>query len=732
MTVVHGYRIERRRSRGRWPGSFVAFMKNARGCALACFVVLASCDRFRESPSNVVSRSSAAAGTFPVSPIAPPTSSGALAVEVRSNDAKRTPSGFFLVSRERLAELRLRRPAALFEIESKVKDALDHPDRDAWTNVENAAFVHLVTKDPRAAAAAYKLFKLLSTVDVRDDSYLGFGGLMRGAAFVLDYCGDALSPDQRTEIAEYLEKWTDELWFHNKGSGWGLADPGNNYYCAFVEGTAYAAYALKAAKRPSADKLIELVRDKIEGPKGSLAYLAGQGRGGDWHEGANYGERSKQRLFSAFAAIASMGGPNYFTRTPFTKESLVYALYQTQPGKKFLAPNGDLARSSSMDVTPLDRDYVQIATHWVEDPEARALGAWYLKTVAPTYAMSNLAVRSLLYRDVIFPEHSASSPDRLPLGYRSPGTDWVNARSGWDDGATSLTLVATPEIDQSHAHIDTGSFVLWRGGWQAADAGSYGKSGLHWASGSHNMIQVPGHDRHSGKSRGLVRYGDEGGVMYAAIDASNLFTKRVRGTYEPMLEEWTRELVFLRPDVLAIYDRVVPKAGQSWSWRLHFPKKPAGDRGRYVASNGTGSITAFVLDGGESTIAEDGDLADGGPSTAWRLDVGANPSGRILALLRVATGAAPLVPTEAIKGAGVQGVASGEHVVVFSVQPLGRPASLPFSYTVKGSGKRQHVLANMIGSCDIAVSRAEGNVTVRVSAGSTYSANEQGIVRFSD
>jgi hypothetical protein len=391
-----------------------------------------------------------------------------------------------------------------------------------------------------------------------------------------------------------------------------------------------------------------------------------------------------------------------------------------------------------MEVTPYDREYVQNATYWSDDPAVRGLGAWYLHEVSPSYLTDAAKMRQLLYYDVVFPIDTPPAPPGAtgrPLGYRSPGTDWLNARSGWDDGATSLTVVATPEIVQSHAHVDTGSFVLWRGGWQAADAVSYGKSGLSWEAGSHDMIQVPGHHHHTGKSRGLVHYADDGSLFYAQIDASNLFMKRVSDTgYEPMLDEWTRELVYVRPDALVVYDRVAPKPStKEYSWRVHFANKPVGGARRWSTTNGGGAITVNVLDGGEAKLAEDSDLADG-PSKAWRLDVGPHAGGRTLALLEVASASSgpPSTSTETISGAGITGVVWRNQVVVFSAQPLGRAAALPFTYRIKDGGKRQHTLVDMApnGLLDVAVTHEAGFTVVKVSAGSHVRATDQGVVRF--
>jgi hypothetical protein len=660
----------------------------------------------------------------------PPPPKAAAAPPPSTSTEKRTPSGFFLVSAERLAALRAGTGGKAWEdLKANAEEAIQSFDRSR-SGTEDVALAYLVTKEKRFAEGAFQWWKRGSKEDVRGDSYLGFGDLMRKAAIVLNWCGDALTEEQQKEIASYLETWTNELWFANKGSGWGLKDPGNNYYCGFVEGTSYAGYALEAAKRSSGKKIIDLAREKIE--NGTLPYLAGSGRGGDWHEGSNYGERAKQRLFSAFAAIASMNGPNYFAKSTFANDSILYAVYQVQPGRKYLAPMGDLSRESVMDVTPFDRDYMQIATFWTEDPKLRALGAWYLTEVASGYVGHGLNLRYLLYRDAIFPTPAPSAPPTtLPLSYRSPGTDWINARSAWTDAATSLTIEAAADIKQSHAHFDTGSFVLWRGGWQAADATSYGKSGLNWEAQAHNMIAVAGHQRSSLKSRGLVHFEDQRGVLYAQIDGSQLFTKRAGGdSYEPLLDEWTRELVYLRPDTLVVYDRVAPKAGTAWSWRLHFPEKPSAGADRtWTARHDSGSITAALVAGGEPKIAPDTDLPEGS-STAWRLEIGPTPSGRTLAILRTAGMTPASLAVEAITGASIQGAAFDTHVVVFGKEPLGKPPALPFSYRVRDIGKREHVLVNMPGTCNVDTTREGGFVVVKVSAGSKLRADEHGVLRF--
>lgn len=663
--------------------------------------------------------------------------------ETTANDAGaalpdlRTPSGYLLISKERLELLRTRGRSAGGQALDTLRENVDEAGRALDANdssVENVALIFLLTQRQPYAALAWRWFKSMSTRNVRGDSYYSFGELMRGAATVLNWCAAALTPEQRTEIAEYLERWTHELWFDNKGTGWALKDPANNYYHTFVEGTAFAAYALQAAGRPSAPKLVELTRTKIEGPNATLAYLEKGARGGDWEEGSNYGLGSKCHMYAAFAVIASMGGPNYFAKTPFANASILYAAYQIQPGRRVLAPMGDIAREPTLSTSPFDREYVQLATYWTDDPLTRGLGAWILKEVAPSFVMETARLRGLFYRDVLFPTPRVMTrPTGLPLHYRSPGTDWINARSGWDDSATSLTFNATSFVEQSHAHFDTGAFILYRNGWQAVDGAAHGHSGLNWESGAHNMITVSGQVRQDERSRGLLHYADDDKRMYAQIDASNLFTVKRGGSGSPevVLDEWTREMVYVRPGSLVVYDRVVPKPlGKDYSWRVHFAKKPTGGASRYASTNGGGGIGMVLLDGGAQKVVEDVDVVDSG--TSWRVEMGPTPAGRFLAVLEVASRSAPNVVAESISGVGIQGAAWADRAVVFSTRARGLPAALPFSFKLKDEGQTRHyTLVDMKTGCDVSITRADGFATVRVSAGAQHRVSDHGVVEFS-
>jgi hypothetical protein len=324
------------------------------------------------------------------------------------------------------------------------------------------------------------------------------------------------------------------------------------------------------------------------------------------------------------------------------------------------------------------------------------------------------------------------APDALPRSYRSPGTEWVHYRTGWDAGAAAIGVSGTPLIDQSHAHHDVGSFTIWKNGWLAVDAVTFSHDGLNWDAGAHNMITVDGHQREGGATPGLRSFlaDDAAGYAWASIDGSLLFKQ----DDELMLEEWTRELVFVNPGTLVVYDRVDPGGkGADYEWRIHFPGEPAAGDGVWTASQGGAGIAVQPLLGGTASVRDDGDLIDGS-SDAWRLALA--PSSdvtRYLVVVGVADGGPPTLGATLVEGDDVEGAAWADQAVVFSKAAKGAAPGLPFTYTVPGTGPRTHTVTGLApGSVDVAIGTSGGATQVTVSAGAQHTVTPEGALHFSD
>ena len=649
-----------------------------------------------------------------------------------------TPSQYLMITADRLATLQATATASnprWVSLKANVDAYLSDPNAltEYNSSPENAATVYLFTQDAQYATAAYTwVSQVIAAANVQFDSYLDFGDEMREAGMVLNYCYPALTDAQRTTLETYLDQWTNQLWNDNQGSGWGLADPGDNYHLAFLEGTAFAGYALRGVGNADAASYINILHQQLNAPapEGEMQYLNGVVEGGEWIEGSNYGERSKQRMFHALAVVASMDGVNYFTQSPFFANSIYFQIYGTQPNNTLFYPGGDLARVSTMPISPYDRSIVQIATFFTNDATARGYGQGFLTSVIPDYTGPSFDDRIEYYLDFLFGRDDITpvSESSLPLSYHSPTSGWVNMRSGWDANATSVSVSGAPIIDQSHQHDDVGSFVIWNGGWLAGDASTWSHSGEIQTPDAHNMINVSGIVHDVVNVPGTSQFFEAPGYGYVQVDGSNQFSN---GTSN-LVAEWTRELVYLPAQAgVVVYDRVTPAAGATYDWRVHFPIQPTLSGTAYTVTSQGSSIALQPISGGTPAVNPDTDLSD--PSaTSFRVQEAPtqNPA-RILNLLAVAVGAPPSVASQHVTGTQVEGVLWNNQVVMFSSNARGAAPALPFSYTVpSATTPLTHTLANLSGPVNVAVTQSGGQTMVTVSAGSQYTPSSSGTVQF--
>ena len=650
-------------------------------------------------------------------------------------------SGYLLLTAARLTQIRADANAGgatWTALRTNVETQLASTDPYS-TGAENMALAYLISADPRYAVRAYWWAQQLMAMNLSRDSYYDFGEILQGVAMVLNYCGPALSPAQATTLANFLEAAADELWFHPIGSGWGLDNPRNNYHHTFLLGTACAGYALQFRGDARGARWTAKVQDLLERPDGVLNYLINGVPGGDWDEGMNYAQGSVMHLGQALAIVAAAGGRNYFTSAPFFQNHPRFTVYASQPDWRSLYPGGDLAWDSSMPVSPFRRAMLQPILAWLPDSTERRLGQWFLNHAIPSYMDGGRTFnwRTALFLDVVFALPLAETdPAGQPLAYRTPTTNWINLRSGWDAQATSLSISGSPRMLESHQHADTGSFTLWKQGWQAVDASTFSHSGLLAVPEAHNLLRVP--NRYSGIYSdnslvpGVTRFADATTHGYVQVDATRLYRWVVSSSdVRDLLNEHTREFVYLRPNTLVLFDRVDARADAAgYAWCLHFPVAPTLGSGRYSAVHQGGGMSLVNLLGGAPSVVPDSDLEAGTASVRVE-EAATGLTSRFLNVLEVASGAAPTTTAQLVSTPGaVQGARVGDTVVLFSDRPRGLPPVLPFSYTVSGTGSLTHLLYNLDVPVSAQLSASGGNTVVTVSAGSTYTPDAQGHVRF--
>ena len=414
------------------------------------------------------------------------------------------PSGRLIITAARLVELEEMVAAQAPEWQALVAnvdaemDSLD-PYR---SGPENVCLVYLMTGEPAYAAAAWLWIDgVMDDADVRFDSYLHYGDYMRQVATVLNYCYEGLDGGKRSALAE-LPRAVDRralvrqpgqrLGARRSGQQLPHGVPGGDGVRGLRAAGGRSGQGRRVHRDPRRQARQDGRGDGLPGDPGGGRRLA---RGGE------PGQRSKQRLFAALSVVAGAGS-NYFATRPFFGEAIRYAVYQLQPDHEAIYPGGDMTREASMLVSPFDREYIHSATYWL-GRKRRGAGRGPVLPRRDRAGLHGARVRPAFdYRDFLFGRAiAAATPESsLPTFYRSPGAEWVSSRSSWADDATCLSISGAPIINQSHAHMDTGSFTIWKHGWLAVDAATFTESGLPWAADAHGL--VPGHERRGGDMQG--------------------------------------------------------------------------------------------------------------------------------------------------------------------------------------------------------------------------------------
>ena len=193
---------------------------------------------------------------------------------------------------------------------------------------------------------------------------------------------------------------------------------------------------------------------------------------------------------------------------------------------------------------------------------------WLAANSVPQMGQYFEYVQDFLYRD---PAAASSPLSTLNTSYFSPGTGDLFARSSWSTNATWMAMRLGP-YTESHAHHDQLSFLINRNGWLAYDPNIDSHSGLVQDDEAHNLVRIQHGStvrrQREGYSSTVQALADNASFTYAAADATAL--------YNPAnVNRAQREVVFLKPNIIVVYDRVNAGSGATLTWQLNSPFNPA-------------------------------------------------------------------------------------------------------------------------------------------------------------
>lgn len=382
------------------------------------------------------------------------------------------------------------------------------------------------------------------------------------------------------------------------------------------------------------------IKDLYDGRLVPAFVRLGDGGGGQG-EGGWYFRNGIQELFYALELARRFEGYDGFQKAPkFYYQRMAYELLQAYPGIdslgwKVYAMEGD--GLDNHNVYPFGVQ-LYLASYWRGSELARYTMA-SLPSQEKMTAMSLYLDFTLLMTGYNNSEEKIE-PSTFPLAHLSSGIGKVFARGAWTDDATWLRLECG-NFYTNHDHYHAGSFEIYRNAPLATESGFYGS---HFDSNhcvnwlirtiAHNsiLIDMPAEPLPTAMRDGPIvnnkKYYNDGGqypkwntvamtmdewdnkreayhfdggtitayendsaYMFAACDVTKAY-------YQPKLDKWIRQIVFLRPSTFVIFDRVVtPDPSYLKTWLVHSVNEPAISQSTTTTTlkNGTGHLYIRTL-----------------------------------------------------------------------------------------------------------------------------------------
>lgn len=493
-------------------------------------------------------------------------------------------------------------------------------------NAWNAALVGQLTGDPKYCQLAVKQVddfvaseqQLIDSGDapaVTHDDYYALGDDIGDLAITYDWCYDSIPGDRRQAWLAYAQQavfnvWNpdDATWGGKKSPwvGWAINDPENNYYYNFLRATMLLGLAAHG-EYDGTDQWLTMFHDtKVMGEMDP--HFDTDVVGGGSREGTGYGV-SLMGLWELYDIWQASTGENLAAKSGHTRASMLFMMHEIVPTLDRIAPTGDQSRDSTAMLFDYHRHYLEsLITLFPNDPIAPKAQALLDQSSVPEMSQPFMYAYDFVNQPV--------TPGALDLStaYYASGTGQLFARSGWDKHATWLNMNAGP-YTQSHAHQDQGAIMIYKDGWLAYDPVIDSQSGLPQKVDDHGTLRIlksgnTGVEQKLDASTTMLALHKGDGYVHAAADLAPMYGSAV--------SQLQREVVYLEPDTIVVFDRASSTGGQSWS--LAFPAMPSisGATATVSASGHTLKIQRLTEAGATSSVysyESDSDFHNG-----YRLD----------------------------------------------------------------------------------------------------------------
>ena len=438
-----------------------------------------------------------------------------------------------------------------------------------------------------------------------DDSGMGAGNILLGAAIAYDVLHDDLSVSYRSQFRTKLLDQARKMYHlghlqKNADSKYWQQDPQNNHRWHRNGGLALAVLTVADPNDPADDWILKKTKEELDFVHRWLP------KDGSNHEGTGYAPFGTNHLALAFDAADRVLGTNYLQHD-FFKNSADFRLATLTPGMKQVFAYGD-ANSGTIGST---NNYLFLATakHRQADQQAALMKLYNQDKNAFEFGWM-----STLWHD---PTLTGGSIDNLSRKHKFTDIGLAVVRDGWEENDVALSFKTGPYggqtlneyrnsnngkyINVAHDDPDANSFQIYARGKLLAAPDGYATT--QKLTSAHNTILVNGVGQ---KGEGswwtqpvsgdmttlsrLVTFDDRGDITVIEGEAGNAYTNS--------LQRYRRTAAFVEGKYILILDDIRASLARNITWMVQGEDVDIvdGAAGRYLLSAG-GVEMPFQLKG---------------------------------------------------------------------------------------------------------------------------------------
>ena len=659
----------------------------------------------------------------------------------------------------------------------------------------------------KAADIAAKLSVLFPATH-GEDPCTDNGYVMRfygvGMGILYDWAYDALTPSQRTQIYTTANSWLN-TWETNSCSSFEYVHPQSNYFAGYFHAKTAIALAT-AGDNPSAPALwtdwnsAQYNTAPTNPPHlGVQPYYASHLVGGGWPEGfGNYGPLATLNMSLPAREVQTATGTDLVHAVkPYTYpiDAADYLMHFTWPSMNYIDDrdtnhaNGDPTQPPPG--TASTQMFMQVLgnlRYW-NAPHANVFQQYTNQVIASATGDAD-AWAVFLFFD---PNGTTAPVDTLPRAYLATGMNAVAARSDWSSGASWMSFRAGPYINnpnQGEEGYDQGSLAIVRGstpllvngsGWIVHEPNGnndenslyndlYGNFDGSVYSGNRTIYNIF-YARQMNGAAVATQYGQvsnttednnvqtkvaafEDGDSYVYTLATHLQDMyRLDGSGNPLVADWSREILYLRPNRFVVYDRTQsgPAVNDQYL-AFGFPANPApatapSEETRYdITYNSTyvGAMTTVLPAGAGTSVipmypANDSTPASN-PVKVWQVQVrppNTAATQKWLNVFDTSTVATSVAHASAIGVTSGTAIGSwlagsgGNQAVLFNSGAASTTISGTIAYTTPKAAATHFITELQANSgYSIAVAVNASNFAVSVTPGGPWPTSNSGVLTF--